>query len=84
MVYKCKNCGNTTQHIDDKGFCINCTKEKEYTNEDFKRIEERIDEVFEKVDKLNELVENALLEMQKLTIKTEACAKAIAKMRGAK
>lgn len=84
MVYKCKNCGCTTQHVDDKGFCINCTKEKEYTNEDFNRIEKRIDEVFERVDKLNERVENCLLEMQKLTIKCEACAKAIAKMRGTK
>lgn len=84
MVYKCKNCGNTTQHIDDKGFCINCTKEKEYTNEDFKLIDENIDKLFKRVDELNDLVDKTLLEMQKLTIKTEACAKALAKLRGVK
>lgn len=82
MVYKCKNCGCTTQHVDDKGFCINCTKEKEYTNEDFSLMDSKIDEVFKRVDELNNLVEKSLLEMQKLTIKVEACAKSIAKMRG--
>ena len=64
MVYKCKNCGCTTQHVDDKGFCINCTKEKEYTNEDFSLMDSKIDEVFKRVDELNNLVEKSLLEMQ--------------------
>lgn len=84
MVYKCKNCGDTTQHIDDRGFCINCTKEKEYTNEDFKRMDEQINELFKKLDTLNNKTDETTLEMQKLGIKIEACAKAIAKMRGIK